>query len=481
MKTAAVVLISFAAHFSACWYGSAFILDTTPTTANLHVERMKADVRNHSAVASNILQMFLHGSARNETYEKVADLVDKFGNRPAGSPILESAIDYIVEKLKNESFDNVHTENVTVPHWVRGEEYAMILKPRLKHLDILGLGSSIATPSSGIQAEAIVVHSYDELERRASEARGKIVVFNQDWVNYGVSGRYRFFGAAHASAVGAVATLIRSVTPFSINTPHTGWQDYNDSIAKIPTACITVEDAEMLARMASRGEAIEIILKMSPQTLPDKVSRNIVADITGSEYPEQVVVMAGHIDSWDVGQGAMDDAAGSFLGWQALSVIQRLGLQPRRTIRAIMYTAEEEGYYGAHAYFKAHQNETDDFNFVMESDEGAFTPKGLFFGGNKDAAEVMQEILNFLKPINASNLRVSPNFDGGDNQDWVEHGVPGANLDTHNEKYFYFHHTEGDTMTVYTPKELDLSAALWTVVAYTLADIEDMLPRDAQT
>ncbi|KAL4237557.1 hypothetical protein ACF0H5_002271 [Mactra antiquata] len=455
-----------------------FVLQDSGISTNLDIARIKADVRRQKNVTDQLIQLAVNGSAKGQLYNRLADFVDRYGSRISGSQNLENSIEYIKLKMKEDKLENVYGDIVEVPHWERGEESAYMMKPRYKKLTMLGLGTSIATPPGGIHAEVLVVKTFEELERRASDAVGKIIVFNQDWVSYGVSGRYRFYGAARAAAVGGVASLIRSVTPFSINSPHTGSQVYNESIKKIPTACITVEDAEMMWRMSQRGERIEIFLNMSAKNFPKTLSRNVISEIVGSTYPDEVVLISGHIDSWDVGQGAMDDGAGALLGWQVLSMILQLGSRPKRTIRSIMWTAEEFGFYGSRDYFKRHKN--DSFVFVSESDMGTFKPKGLTFGGNQDAVEVMKEVMGLLSIINATSLVTSSTdtFDGGEVTPWVRLGVPGAMLETYNEKYFYFHHSEGDTMEVLDSDDLDLCSAVWAVMAYTVANIEDSLPRD---
>ncbi|KAJ0065974.1 hypothetical protein NL108_001182, partial [Boleophthalmus pectinirostris] len=311
---------------------------------------------------------------------------------------------------------------VKVPHWVRGKESAEMIQPRSKNLAILGLGSSIGTPPEGIQAEVLVVQSFQELQRRESEVPGKIVVFNQPFVSYGTTVLYRGLGASEAAKLGAVATLIRSITPFSINSPHTGWQYYQEDVKKIPTACITVEDAELMWRMAKRGEKIIVKLTMGATTLPDADSFNTVAEIKGWQHPEQVVLLSGHLDSWDVGQGAMDDGGGAMISWEALSLIKDLGLRPRRTMRAVLWTAEEQGGVGAQQYFNMHKVNLSNVDLVMESDLGTFKPVGLQFTGNDAAQKVMAEVVKLLAPINTTKLE--PHGEGTDINPWMQAGIP---------------------------------------------------------
>ncbi|XP_054897852.1 carboxypeptidase Q-like isoform X2 [Poeciliopsis prolifica] len=433
-----------------------------------------AEVGRYADVAKRIIELAVFGAAQNRSYRRLADFTDAIGNRVSGSQNLEMAIKYMYNAMKQDGLD-VHLEPVKIPHWVRGKESAEMIMPRTKSLAILGLGSSVGTPPEGVEAEVLVVRSFEELKHRASEATGRIVVFNQPFISYSETVAYRSFGASEAAKVGAVATLIRSITPFSINSPHTGWQDYQEGVKRIPTACITVEDADLMWRLAQNKQKIVVRLIMGAQTLPDADSFNTVAEIRGWQHPEQVVLLSGHLDSWDVGQGAMDDGGGVMISWEALSLIKDLGLRPRRTLRAVLWTAEEPGGVGAQQYFNLHKENISNFDLVMESDLGTFTPMGLQFLGSEEARKVMQEVTKLLAPINVTKLETDA--EGMDIFLWMQAGVPGASLHVEDSRYFWFHHTEGDTMSVQDPHDMDLCSALWAVVAYVVADLEDMLPR----
>lgn len=438
------------------------------------VSDISAEVAAYADVAKQIIDLAVSGAAQNRSYRRLADFTDTIGNRVSGSQNLEMAIKYMYKAMTQDGLD-VHLEPVKVPHWVRGKESAEMIAPRAKSLAMLGLGSSIGTPPEGIEAEVLVVQSFEELKRRASEAMGRIVVFNQPFVSYGETVKYREYGASEAAKLGAVASLIRSITPYSINSPHTGWQDYQDGVKRIPSACITIEDAELMWRMAQRGERIVVRLTMGAKTLPDADSFNTVAEITGWQHPEQVVLLSGHLDSWDVGQGAMDDGGGAMISWEALSLIKDLGLRPRRTLRTVLWTAEEPGGVGAQQYFNLHKVNMSNFDLVMESDLGTFTPVALQFTGSVAAQKVMAEVVKLLAPINTTKLETDG--EGTDISPWMQAGVPGASLHVADSRYFWFHHSEGDTMTVQDPREMNLCSALWAVVSYVVADLQDMLPR----
>ncbi|XP_054923259.2 carboxypeptidase Q-like isoform X1 [Dermacentor andersoni] len=435
------------------------------------------EVREYAPVIHSIINEVVRGSERNKTYEELAFFVDTYRTRFTGTATLERSINYMVKLLKRRRLDNVHTEPVRVPRWVRGSEEAWMMSPQLKKLPVLGLGYSAATPRRGITAPVLVVDSFEELRKNRQKVVGKILVFNQKFVSYSASARYRKQGPAEAAKAGAVAVLVRSVTPFSIASPHTGSTEFTEKSNRVPAASITVEDAELLKRLQNRGITPVVKLIMRNKDLPPVISRNTVADITGREKPREVVIVSGHIDSWDVGQGAMDDGGGAFISWRAVDVLHQLGLRPRRTVRSILWTAEEMGLIGAAQYFKDHGDEKKErVNIAMESDMGTFRPMGLGFSGHSERAKcVIAEVLSLFSDINATELRTGA--DAPDLVQWISAGFPVASLTTDNGKYFYFHHTDGDTMTVHDPLILDLCTALWAGVAYVLADLQDSLPR----
>ncbi|XP_062424317.1 carboxypeptidase Q isoform X2 [Rhea pennata] len=383
---------------------------------------IKKEIAGYSNIAKAIIDLAVHGKAQNRSYERLAVFADTIGPRLSGSKNLDAAIKYMFSALQEDRLENVHLETVKVPHWERGEEFAVMLEPRNHSIAILGLGSSVATPPEGITAEVIVVASFEELHRRAQEAKGKIVVYNQLFITYGETVQYRSQGAVEAAKVGAVASLIRSIASFSIHSPHTGWQNYQPGVPQIPTACISVEDAEMMSRMSLRGTKIVVYLKMNAKTYPDSSSFNTVAEIVGSKYPEQIVLVSGHLDSWDVGQGAMDDGGGAFISWEALSLVKDLGLRPKRTLRLVLWTGEEQGGIGAEQYYQLHKENISNFDIVMESDEGTFKPMGLAFTGTDEARDIVKEIMTLLLPINITDIYDAA--DGTDIDYWMRDGVP---------------------------------------------------------
>ncbi len=429
--------------------------------------------REYQAVADRIIAA---ATADSAAWNKLAELTDTFGNRLSGSDALERAIDWILARMKQEGLENVRGEPVMVPHWVRGEEHAELRQPRYQNLPMLGLGGSISTPPGGIEAEVVVVTSFDELKRRGTAVKDKIVLFDVPFTNYGQTVQYRSNGANEASRLGAVASLIRSVGPFGLRTPHTGaMAPYDTTVKAIPAAAITMEDAAMLHRMQDRGQRIVVRLEMSAHTLPDAPSRNVIGEIVGREKPDEVVVFGGHIDSWDVGFGAMDDGGGMMTAWEAVRLLQKLGLRPRRTIRAVGWTNEENGGRGGEGYRDAHRNEMDKHIAAIESDGGTFKFRGFGFSGGDSAYAIVRQIGKLLKPLGADTI-----FKGGGGADigpMMQLGVPGMSHNVDGTRYFWYHHTPADNVDKIDPRELAENVAAMAIMAYVLAEMPQPLPR----
>lgn len=438
-----------------------FALTPLPAVAQVDSAKIAAA---YGEIALRIIAATMKDSV---AFERLAELCDTFGPRFSGSENLERAIDWCIAKMQSDGFDAVRGEPVMVPRWVRGKESCQLLSPRPHNIAILGLGGSIPTPKKGITAEVLVVKDFDELEMRASEAKGKIVLFNTPFTQYGQTVRVRVLGAQRAAQVGAVASLIRSVGPFSLYSPHTGGMAYADSIPKIPHAAISLEDAEMLARMQKRGQKVVVKLLLESKELPDSPSRNVIAEIRGSEKPDEVVVFGGHIDSWDVGQGAMDDGGGCLAAWHALKVIRELGLRPRRTLRVVLWTNEENGFRGATAYAEAHKNEKH--VLAIESDAGVFKPTGFGFTGRDSVLNLVKAISGLLAPIDAA--RITLGGGGADIAPLMQQGVPGLGLQVEGSRYFWYHHTHADTIDKLNPEELNRCVAAMAIMAFVAADL----------
>uniref|UniRef100_A0A2H1W0X3 Carboxypeptidase Q n=1 Tax=Spodoptera frugiperda TaxID=7108 RepID=A0A2H1W0X3_SPOFR len=459
-----LIIIKINANFVITRYDDECVLDPALVT----------EIASYENVTKHIMDQIRDYYGKT-MYQEYTRFIDKFGARPSGTWILEKSIDHMIDLTKQHGLYDVTTEELEVPYWLRLVEYAMMVQPRFKKIAILGFGSSVSTPSGGINAEVIVVRSFAELEKLdRTKVQGKIVVFNEPYVSYGETVIYRTQGASKAARKGAVATLVRSITPFSIYAPHTGAQYYESNVTKIPTAAITLEDADLLQRLQEEGE--KIVLEIQMAYMEDtKKSRNTLVDLKGKESPEKLVIVSGHIDSWDVGEGAMDDGGGMMISWLVPVVLNSLNLKPRRTVRAILWTAEEPGLIGAQAYLKQHKDELDKINFIMESDEGTFQPLGLDVAGSNKTRCIVQEVLKQFAPINKMENSGAP---GSDIVLFIKQNVPGASLLNKNERYYWFHHSEGDTMNVQNMTNVIECAAFWAAFSYVIADLSVDLPRN---
>jgi len=430
-----------------------------------------------SGIAKSIIDYALHNSD-TKVYSRLGYLCNTFGSRLSGSDNLESSLKWMVDEMALDNLSLPHHEPVYVPTWIRGNEYVKMVSPVTKSIGMLGLGGSANTNGSEITAKVIVVNSYADLQNKSHLVPGNIVLFNVPFTTYGATVQYRSSGAVQASKYGAVAALVRSVTPVSLYTPHTGATNYDTSIAPpIPFAAITVEDADYMQYLYNTdpNNNITVTIYMESHFLSDSLSSNIMAEITGSEFPYQVVSIGGHTDSWDVGQGAMDDGGGVLVAWEAVRILHALGLKPKRTVRVVGWTNEENGLRGGNAYAKDHANETH--IFAIESDGGATRPNGISVHNDvtDEAFAMLKAVANLLKSIGADSL--TKGGGGADVNPLIQFKAPVAGLDTDGTKYFWYHHTNADTFDKMNEDELRRCAATLAVHAYCIADAEDDLPR----
>jgi carboxypeptidase Q len=406
-------------------------------------------------------------------WDRLAFISDTFGSRLSGSESLEDTIRWAAQEMQKDGLENVHTEPVKVPHWVRGQESVEITEPRRMPLVMLGLGNSVGTPPEGIEAPVIIVHSFEELEAAAAHVKGRIVVFNVPFTSYPETVRFRTAGASRAAALGAVAVLVRSVGPPGLRLPHTGTLRYADGSPKIPAAAITTEDADRLQRMQERGTSVKVRLKMDAKFLPDADSFNVVGEIRGRERPDEVVVVGGHIDSWDVGTGSTDDGGGCVVTWEALRMMKKLNLRPRRTVRVVLWTNEENGTRGGEAYRDRHKGELANHVLMMESDSGVFRPTGFGFTGSAAAHATVTAIAALLRGIQADTI-AGPG-EGADIDPSVEAGgIPALSLEV-DGNYFLIHHTQADTIDKIEPMDMARASAAVAVMAYVIADMPERI------
>jgi hypothetical protein len=412
--------------------------------------------------------------ADTEGYNRLAYLCYRIGPRLSGSPGLERAIAWSVEQMKAAGLSNVRTIPTKVPHWVRGRESASMVAPYEKPLHMLGLGMSIGTNPGGITAEVVTVNTFEDLATLGRDKiQGKIVLYNEEYRGYGPTRVYRATGAARAAAFGAVAALVRSATPLAMQIPHTGEMNYDDSQPKIPAAAVSPEDAMMIEWLTKNGVPVKVHLEMQARTLPDADSANVIGEIPGREHPEEVVVMGGHIDSWDVGQGAQDDGASIIACLQAVALMKKLGLQPRRTIRVAFWVNEENGGRGGVAYREFIGDKIRNQVAAIEMDGGAEAPRGFGAGVDPASMELLQQIGKLLERIEAGEI--TPGGGGSDISPLMRDGVPGLGERTSGAHYFDWHHTDADTLDKVNPEDFRKNVAALAVMGYTLADMPGRL------
>jgi len=425
-------------------------------------------------------------------YRQVAHLANNIGPRLSGSAQAQAAVEYVAAELRKLHLE-VQLEKVMVPHWVRGEEMATLtdypsMAPNTTQKNVLtALGGSVATPSDGLTAEVVVVNNFDELQALGRDrVAGKIVLFNAKFDQqladngfagsaYGQSVIYRGIGASAAARLGAVAALNRSAGGADYRLPHTGALRYADDAPKIPAAAVASEDADLMAHLTSEGK-VRMHLVLTPQTLPDAVSYNVIGDLKGSEHPEQIVIVSGHLDSWDLGRGAIDDGAGVAVAMQAAQLLRQLNLRPKRTLRVIAWMNEENGTRGAQAYATDYQNELANHFAAIETDLGAGHPLGFYTQGKPEILTLLQPLAVILQSQGAGVTRLVEET-GSDVAPLGAAGVPTFAPIQDSRTYFNYHHTAADTLDKVNPKELQENCAVVAALAYTLASMPQPLPR----
>lgn len=425
-------------------------------------------------------------------WDQLAHLTNNIGPRPAGSAQANFAAQYVAGELRKLGLD-VKLEKVVVPHWVRGEETgALVEYPGMapgtsQKVVLTALGGSVATPAQGVTAEVVVVNNFDEFAALSRDkVAGKIVLFNYKFdkqlaavghggAAYGQAVIYRALGASTAAKQGAIATLVRSVGGADYRIPHTGGMVYLPDAPKIPTAAVTAEDADMMAYLAKQG-SVRMRLVLTPQMLADVDSYNVVADLKGSEQPDQVVIVSGHLDSWDLATGAIDDGAGVVVAMQTAQLVKQLGLHPRRTIRVIAWMNEEFGASGARAYAAEHKEEAGKHFAAIESDLGAGHPTGFSMAAPAANVPLLQPAARILQSSGAGMVQPSEDTET-DIGPLLALGVPCFGPIQDERFYFNYHHTAADTLDKVVPHELQENAAVMAVLAYALANLPKELER----
>ena len=457
--------------------------ERSETAASRPTTRAAEITARYSGIAQRIITS---AQLRNEGYEKLQQLCDGIGHRLSGSQALERAVVWAEDTMKKAGLENVRAEKVMVPVWVRGEERVDLVEPRSERLPALALGGSVGTGLTPLVAEVVAVKSFQELDRLGEAGvRGKIVVFNVPYEGYGRTVQYRSSGASRAAKLGAVGVLVRSAGPSGLRTPHTGALRYEEGAPRIPAAAISSEDAAMLGRLAAPPAKVVVRMQLGCETRPDAESHNVIGELVGAVSREEIVVVGGHLDSWDVGQGAQDDGGGVVTSLEAVAHLKRLGLRPRRTIRVVFWTNEENGLKGALAYRDQHKAELKNHVLAIETDGGLEKPVGFGFGLKPDrdarepsarhleAADKLRGVLSLLASIEADTLALDGG--GADIGPLMREGVFGLSMDTVGKRYFEWHHTDADTIDKIDPVNLDLHVAALAVVTYVVADMPDRL------
>jgi carboxypeptidase Q len=414
--------------------------------------------------------------------EWVRGLVDTAGPRLSGSPGDKASIAWGLATLKALGFANVRAEKVMAPYWKRGVETGEVTAPHPHKLFLTALGGSVGTAESGLEAEVLEVGSLDELAAKEADVRGKIVFFNKrmrrtaDGAGYGETVPVRGRGASRAAKLGAVGVLIRSVGTDSNRTPHTGSLRYEEGAPKIPAAALSNPDADLLARLGREGKPVRVRFTLGCRDLGLAETANVIGEIPGRGKPEEIVLLAAHRDSWDLGEGAIDDGAGCGVIIEAARLIGELRVRPRRTIRVMLAGNEENGLAGGRAYHADHEAELARHVAALESDMGAGRPTGFSWNAGPTAEPLVREIAALLEPLGGNDVR-STGAGGADILRLVLAGVPLFSVRQDASRYFDWHHTANDTFDKIEPEALDRMTAAVAVFAYVAASVPEPFER----
>jgi hypothetical protein len=417
---------------------------------------------------------------QGQSWTVLEHLTDRVGPRLAGSRGAAEAVRWTHGWLEQAGL-RAWTEPVRVPHWVRGEESGEVVAPVAHRLALTALGGSVGTPAAGLTADVVEVESFEQLRALPEAAvKGRIVLFNhamREASDYGRLGPLRHRGAVEAARRGAVAALVRSLGTLSARLPHTGAMRYEAGVAQIPAAAVAAEDAQLLHRLLSDGGPVRVHLRLGCRTVGEADSANVLAEIRGRERPDEVVLVGAHLDSWDLGTGAVDDGAGVAMVMETLRVLKALALTPRRTVRGVLFMNEENGLSGARAYAEAHAAELSRHVAAMEADSGAGRPAGYSARVGPGGLERVRALLPLVAPLGADAVREGGG--GADLQPLQAFGVPEVGLRHDTREYFHWHHTAADTLDKVDPALLAEGAAVMAITAFALAEDADPLPRPA--
>jgi carboxypeptidase Q len=422
-----------------------------------------------SPEAEMIRKFYTEALTRSPAYDQLAHLVAKYPGRLSGSKALEGAVNWGEETLKALELDRVYKQEVTVQHWERGEKEAVMMlnATGAEMLSAVALGRSVPTPKLGLHGEVIEVKSLDELVLLGSaKLTGKIVFFNRPMdptlINphtaYGSAADQRNRGPAAAAALGAVGALTRSLTHAKNDLPHTGATNYNPQGPNIPAAALSTVAADKLSAALAGGATVRVTMKISSQWLPDAGSHNVIGEIRGSEFPDQIILVGGHLDSWDIAPGAHDDGSGVVQSIEVLRLFKVLGLKPRHTLRCVLFTAEENGLAGALKYAELAKAAGEKHVFAIETDSGGFQPRGFVFGSTQgNAHERAARWQPLFAPYGLHTF--TQGRGGADVAPLMLQGTTVGNLAPDSQRYFDVHHTTADNLDKVNARELHIGAA----------------------
>lgn len=413
-----------------------------------------------------------------KAFENLRYLTKQIGGRLAGSPQMPKAEKWGAATMRQSGADTVYLQECMVPHWVRGgadkvEVVSVDNKKQKRSLDVLALGNSLGSGKNGVTAEVLAVSSFSELEQRKNEVTGKIVFYNYPFnptyivpgKAYGESGVYRYTGASRAAKYGAVGVVIRSLTEATNNNPHTGAMKYNDSFPKIPAAAIGLNDADYLWQTCKQHKNVKISLVTFGHFLPDTTGHNVIGELKGTASSNDFITVGGHLDSWDVNEGAHDDGTGIVQTMEVLRVLKTLGYKPKKTIRFVLFANEENGTRGGKKYAEEAKAKNEHHVFALESDEGGFTPRGFSFAVNDERLKKIKAWKNLFEPYGASAL--TKGFGGTDIDPLGENSnTPVAGYNPDNQRYFDLHHSRGDVFEAVNKRELLLGAVNMAALIY---------------
>lgn len=413
----------------------------------------------------------------SKAYDNLRVLTKTIGGRLAGSPQMVKAEKWGEAALRDAGADKVYTQECMVPHWVRGDkEQARIISNRrdfVPPLNVTALGNSVGTGPKGVTAPVIEVKSFDELESRKDEVKGKIVFYNypfnprfvKTFNAYGDAVKYRGQGPSRASKYGAVAVIVRSMSHSMDNHPHTGGTHYNDSFPKIAAVAIGLQDAERLSKRIAGDRSAKVFLRTTCRMLPDTIGHNIIGELRGSEFPDEYITVGGHLDSWDNCEGAHDDGAGCVQSIELLRAYKKLGIRPKRTIRVVLFANEENGTRGGRKYAELAKANNEKHLFALESDAGGFTPRGFMFEMETARRDKVKNWASLLLPYGIYD------FDevGGGVDVMPLHrelGIPVSELSPDSQRYFDIHHAASDVFEAVNKRELEMGAVAMSALIY---------------